>query len=142
MRSGGIGNRWVSSGFRGLGIVIVSSSGAVHHATRALLRHRNFRIMATMSNFRTLTGVTRTGPSVIFISVVVPHLSNCRAYTLVGGSRGCRGVPIVVLSDGSNLFSRTGNHIIKSSRCLAGPFDGSRLLGTVQGRMATWIGFC
>lgn len=103
--------------------MIISSSGRLIGVLYDCFGVGRCRAVATASKVRTLGGVG-VGPSVVLLSVGVPHVSKVRMYHLVHD-----GIlyPVLFLATEISRSSGVGKLLSNKSSCVAGPFDLQRL---------------
>ncbi len=109
------------------GVLIYRSRISVHSFIIIGLRHTNCAIMRTNSNRRTLI-TCRTSPSfaLTLLSIVLPNVSNFRAYHHL--QTGDTALNVVVLATHARRARGIRNLRVKTSSCIAGPFNVTRLL--------------
>lgn len=112
-------------------VLIISSSRSVMQLVARDLGFRRFGAVRTCSKGGTFCCLGRGGVSFIILSVVVPRVSNFRIYQ--GVEDRC-GVPVLLLDTHDESVSGVVKLRVKTSSCVAGPFDVRRLASQVGTR--------
>lgn len=116
-------------------ILVIRSRRLVQRALTLKLTRRNFSVLVTRSNLATLsllnnaTATDHAGHpivSLIILSLVLPNVGKLSLYHLL--HRRNVSIPVLVLDTGNARASHIINLRVKTSSCLAGPFNVHRLI--------------
>lgn len=114
-------------------VLVVRSRRTVTSLRGSCLRLSKFRIRVYGEKSAKLAHTLGRRFSLVVLSLVLPRISNFSVYERME-RRG--GAPVVVMSTGGSSVSGVENLKLKTSSCVAGPFDPDRLMTEIGTRVS------